>query len=85
MKINIHRSEERGTTELGWLHSRHSFSFGNYQNPKRMGFGPLRVLNDDIVEPSKGFGAHFHDNFEIVFPLFLKARSSTRTAWAITE
>lgn len=66
MKINIHRSEERGTTELGWLLSKHSFSFGNYYNPKRMNFGLLRVLNDDIVEPGKGFGAHFHGNMEIV-------------------
>ena len=66
MEINIQRSNERGTTELGWLHSRHSFSFGNYYNPKRMNFGLLRVLNDDIVEPGKGFGTHFHDNMEIV-------------------
>ena len=66
MKISIERSDERGTTELGWLHSRHSFSFGNYHNPKRMGFGVLRVFNEDIVEPGKGFGTHFHDNFEIV-------------------
>lgn len=66
MEINILHSDERGATELGWLHSRHSFSFGNYYNPKRMGFGLLKVFNDDIVEPSKGFGTHFHDNFEIV-------------------
>jgi len=66
MKINILRSDERGKTELGWLHSRHSFSFGNYYNPKRTGFGLLMVFNDDIVEPSKGFGTHFHDNFEII-------------------
>ncbi len=66
MKINILHSEERGTTELGWLHSKHSFNFGDYYNPKRIDFGLLRVLNDDIVEPGKGFGTHFHDNFEIV-------------------
>ena len=66
MKISVQRSDERGTAEFGWLHSKHSFSFGNYHNPKRMGFGVLKVLNEDIVEPSKGFGAHFHDNFEIV-------------------
>lgn len=64
--ISIFPSEERGLTEFGWLHSRHSFSFGNYHNPKRMGFGSLRILNDDVVEPGKGFGMHFHDNFEIV-------------------
>src|SRR3989344_3753779 len=66
MKIKIQHSSERGSTELGWLHSRHSFSFGNYYNPRRMNFGFLRVLNDDIVEPGKGFGMHFHDNMEII-------------------
>ena len=66
MKISVQRSAERGSTEIGWLHSRHSFSFGNYYNPKRNGFGLLRVINDDIVEPSKGFRTHFHDNFEII-------------------
>ena len=66
MIIAIHKAEERGATELGWLHSKHSFSFGNYYSPKRIGFGLLKVLNDDIVEPGKGFGRHFHDNMEIV-------------------
>lgn len=70
MIINIHRSGERGRTELRWLHSRHSFSFGNYYNPERSGFGLLKVLNDDVVEPGKGFGTHFHDNFEIVSIVF---------------
>ena len=62
----IHRSASRGTAELGWLHSRHTFSFANYHDPKRMGFGKLRVLNDDIVEPGMGFATHSHDNMEIV-------------------
>ncbi len=66
MKIKIQHSSERGSTELGWLHSKHSFSFGNYYNPRRMNFGFLRVLNDDIVEPGKGFGTHHHDSMEIV-------------------
>ena len=66
MKVKIIYSEERGTTELGWLHSRHSFSFAEYYNPKRNLFGALRVLNDDIVEPGEGFGMHNHANFEIV-------------------
>ncbi len=66
MKISILRSGERGNTDIGWLHSRHSFSFGDYYNPKRAGFGLLKVLNDDIVEPSKGFGTHSHNNFEII-------------------
>lgn len=66
IRIAIHKAEERGATELGWLYSKHSFSFGNYYNPKRIGFGLLKVLNDDIVEPGKGFGMHFHDNMEII-------------------
>jgi len=66
VKIEIHRSEERGTTELGWLHSRHSFSFGEYFDPKKRGFGVLRVLNEDKVESGMGFGLHPHDNMEIV-------------------
>lgn len=61
----IHKSNERGKTELGWLHSKHSFSFGEYYDPDKMGFGMLRVLNDDIVEPGEGFGFHPHNNMEI--------------------
>ncbi|MEJ2616017.1 MAG: pirin family protein [Ignavibacteriaceae bacterium] len=66
MKTIIHKANERGTAEFGWLHSRHSFSFGRYYNPEKMGFGLLRVLNDDIVEPGEGFGKHPHDNMEII-------------------
>ncbi len=66
MKKIIHRSIDRGIAEHGWLHSRHSFSFGQYYNPEKMNFGLLRVLNDDIVEPGEGFGTHPHDNMEII-------------------
>jgi redox-sensitive bicupin YhaK (pirin superfamily) len=66
MKTIIHRAGDRGSTELGWLHSRHSFSFGRYFDPEKVGFGLLRVLNDDIVEPGEGFGQHPHDNMEII-------------------
>ena len=55
----------RGQTELGWLHSRHSFSFGNYFDPDQMGFRSLRVINDDVVEPGGGFGEHPHRDAEI--------------------
>ena len=62
----IRRGDLRGRTDLGWLHSQHSFSFGHYQDPDQMGFRSLRVLNDDVVEPGGGFGEHGHDNMEII-------------------
>ncbi len=58
-------AEARGRTELGWLHSRHTFSFGEYFDPDHMGFRSLRVLNDDIVEAGQGFGTHSHRDAEI--------------------
>jgi len=66
MKTVIYPKDSRGKSELGWLHSRFSFSFANYYNPENMGFGLLRVLNDDTVEPGTGFGTHPHDNMEII-------------------
>lgn len=59
-------SESRGLANHGWLRSRHTFSFAGYHNPDRMGFGLLRVINDDIVDPSMGFGTHPHENMEII-------------------
>jgi redox-sensitive bicupin YhaK (pirin superfamily) len=64
--IIIRKAAERGTAEHGWLHSKHSFSFGSYHDPRHMGFHALRVINDDIVEPGGGFGTHPHDNMEII-------------------
>jgi redox-sensitive bicupin YhaK (pirin superfamily) len=66
MQKIIHRADDRGRSEFGWLHSRHSFSFGRYYDPNRMNFSLLRVLNDDIVEPGEGFGEHPHNNMEII-------------------
>jgi hypothetical protein len=66
MKTVYHAANSRGTSYFGWLDSKHSFSFGRYFDHNRMGFGKLRVLNDDIVEPGMGFGTHPHDNMEIV-------------------
>lgn len=62
----LHKANTRGVADLGWLHSHHTFSFSNYYNPDRMNFGVLRVLNDDTVAPGMGFGAHPHQNMEIV-------------------
>lgn len=56
----------RGRTELGWLTSRHTFSFGEYHDPAQMGFRSLRVINDDVVEPGQGFGQHGHRDAEIL-------------------
>jgi redox-sensitive bicupin YhaK (pirin superfamily) len=66
MNTVIHRAETRGKADHGWLNSHHTFSFANYQNPERMNFGVLRVLNDDIVQEGMGFGTHPHDNMEII-------------------
>lgn len=62
----IHPSETRGLADHGWLKSRHTFSFANYYNPDRMGFGALRVINDDSVEAGMGFGTHPHRDMEII-------------------
>jgi quercetin 2,3-dioxygenase len=66
MKTVIHRSEDRGAADHGWLKARHSFSFAGYYNPAKTHFGSLRVLNDDSVAAGKGFGSHPHENMEIV-------------------
>jgi redox-sensitive bicupin YhaK (pirin superfamily) len=66
MKSVLHRAESRGGAKHEWLNTHHTFSFANYYDPQRMGFGVLRVLNDDTIAPGKGFGMHPHDNMEII-------------------
>ena len=64
--ITIRKSGERGVGRHGWLTTYHTFSFANYYDPGHMGFRDLRVINEDTVEAARGFGAHQHDNMEIV-------------------
>jgi redox-sensitive bicupin YhaK (pirin superfamily) len=64
--MNVIKSVERGYFDHGWLKTSHVFSFADYYNPLRMNFGALRVLNDDYIEPHKGFGMHPHSNMEII-------------------
>jgi quercetin 2,3-dioxygenase len=65
-KSTLHPATDRGHVNFGWLDSHHSFSFGHWYDPNKVHFGALRVLNDDIVQGGGGFGAHPHDNMEIV-------------------
>lgn len=62
----ILRNKDRGFASHGWLNSHHTFSFANYYHPEWMNFGALRVINDDVVDGGRGFGAHPHDNMEII-------------------
>lgn len=66
MKKTLHKADTRGVAEHGWLSSRHTFSFAEYRDPERIQFGLLRVVNDDVVQPSMGFGKHPHENMEII-------------------
>ena len=66
MKTVFHAANTRGHQDHGWLKANHSFSFANWHNPERVHFGALRVLNDDYIAPSMGFGTHPHDNMEII-------------------
>lgn len=66
MNAFLHPSENRGHVKMGWLESKHSFSFGNWYNPDYMGVSALRVINDDLIDGHQGFGQHPHDNMEIL-------------------
>lgn len=84
MKTILHKAEDRGFANHRWLQANHSFSFANYYNPKKMSFGALRVLNDDIIAPKMGFSTHPHNNMEIItIPLkgVLKHRDSMHNEW----
>jgi redox-sensitive bicupin YhaK (pirin superfamily) len=64
--LQIRKSGDRGLANHGWLNSHHTFSFGHYQDPNHTGFGPLLVINEDTVQPGRGFGTHGHRDMEII-------------------
>lgn len=64
--IKLRYANDRGTANFGWLDSKHTFSFGHYDDPKHMGFSALRVINDDLVKPGAGFDTHGHRDMEII-------------------
>ncbi len=87
MKTVFHPADQRGHANHGWLDAHHSFSFASWYDPSKIHFGALRVLNDDIIAGSMGFGTHPHDNMEIItIPLVgaLKHRDSMGNEATIT-
>lgn len=86
--IKLQKSQDRGHVSHGWLESYHSFSFGDYYDPGKMGFGKLRVINDDFIAAGAGFGKHPHKNMEIITIMLsgsLKHEDSIGNAAVIEE
>ncbi len=84
MQTVIHRADERGTKDIGWLQSRFSFSFSSYYHPSKKGFGLLHTLNDDKIQPGGGFGLHPHVNMEII-SIMLQGKMNHKDSMGYSE
>lgn len=84
LSLSLHPAAERGYFDHRWLQTHHSFSFAAWHRPDRMGFGALRVLNDDVIQPGQGFGTHRHEHMEILTVL-LEGRLEHRDSTGATE